>query len=50
MKINIDEEPQLADMFQVMSIPTLVYMQNGSIQGSVSGYHSLGQIKSWIGE
>lgn len=50
VKINIDEEPQLADMFQVMSIPTLVYMQNGSIQGSVSGYHSLGQIKSWIGE
>lgn len=50
VKINIDEEPQLAGMFQVMSIPTLVYMQNGSIQGSVSGYHSLGQIKSWIGE
>ena len=50
VKINIDEEPQLAGMFQVMSIPTLVYMQNGSIQGSVSGYHSLEQIKSWIGE
>ena len=50
VKINIDEEPQLAGMFQVMSIPTLVYMRNGSIQGSVSGYHSLGQIKSWIGE
>ena len=32
VKINIDEEPQLAGMFQVMSIPTLVYMLNGSIQ------------------
>ena len=50
VKINIDEEPQLAGMFQVMSIPTLVYMRDGSIQGSVSGYQSLGQIKSWIGE
>ena len=50
VKFNIDEEPQLAGMFQVMSIPTLVYMRDGSIQGSVSGYHSLGQIKSWIGE
>ena len=50
VKINIDEEPQLAGMFQVMSIPTLVYMQDGSIQGSISGYHSLGQLKSWIGE
>ena len=27
VKINIDEEPQLADMFQVMSIPTLVYAE-----------------------
>ena len=50
VKINIDEEPQLAGMFQVMSIPTLVYMQDGSIQGNISGYHSLGQLKSWIGE
>ena len=50
VKINIDEEPQLAGMFQVMSILTLVYMQDGSIQGSISGYHSLGQLKSWIGE
>ena len=27
VKINIDEEPQLAGMFQVMSIPTLVYAE-----------------------
>lgn len=30
-KINIDEEPELAREFGVMSIPTLVYMKEGKI-------------------
>ncbi len=30
-KINIDEEPELAREFGVMSIPTLVYMKEGRI-------------------
>lgn len=50
VKINIDEEPQLAAAFQVMSIPTLVYMQRGSIVGRTSGYRDKASILSWIGE
>lgn len=30
-KINIDEEPELATQFQVMSIPTLMVVKNGKI-------------------
>ena len=30
-KINIDEEPELAMQFDVMTIPTLVVMENGKI-------------------
>lgn len=30
-KINVDEEPELAQAFEVMSIPTLVVMKNGEI-------------------
>ena len=30
-KINIDEQPELASQFGVMSIPTLVVMKNGEI-------------------
>ena len=30
-KINVDEQPELAAQFGVMSIPTLVVMKNGSI-------------------
>lgn len=31
-KVNVDEQPELASAFQVMSIPTLVVMQNGEVQ------------------
>ena len=30
-KINVDEQPELAGEFQVMSIPTLVVIKNGKI-------------------
>jgi thioredoxin 1 len=30
-KVNIDEQPELASQFGVMSIPTLVVMKNGQI-------------------
>lgn len=28
-KVNVDEEPELAQRFGVMSIPTLVFLKNG---------------------
>ena len=36
-KINVDEEPELANKFSIMSIPTLVVMKNGKIAQQVSG-------------
>ena len=36
-KINVDEQPELASEFGVMSIPTLVVMKNGKIVQRVSG-------------
>lgn len=30
-KINVDQEPELAEAFDVMSIPTLVVMKDGKI-------------------
>ena len=36
-KINIDEQPELASQFGVMSIPTLVVMENGKIIQQISG-------------
>jgi thioredoxin 1 len=36
-KVNIDEEPELAQKFQVMSIPTLVVMKQGKVVHSTMG-------------
>ena len=36
-KINVDEQPELARRFGVMSIPTLVVMKNGQIVNQAAG-------------
>ena len=36
-KINVDEQPELASKFSIMSIPTLVVMKNGKSVQQVSG-------------
>ena len=36
-KINVDENPELAGQFGVMSIPTLVVMKNGNIVNQSMG-------------
>ena len=36
-KINVDENPELAGQFGVMSIPTLVVMKNGKIVSQSMG-------------
>ena len=35
-KINVDEQPDLASQFDVMSIPTLMVFTNGSVAESAS--------------
>jgi thioredoxin 1 len=39
-KVNVDEEPELASQFGVMSIPTLVVMKNGKITNQAMGARS----------
>lgn len=36
-KINIDEQPELAQAFSVMSIPTLAVVKNGKVINSIVG-------------
>ena len=37
VKVNVDEQPELAQQFGVMSIPTLVVMQNGKVKTQITG-------------
>ena len=36
-KVNVDEQAELAQQFQIMSIPTLVVMKNGKIVNKSMG-------------
>ena len=43
-KINVNDNPDLAKEFGVMSIPTLIVMKDGKIVNRVSGVRSKSQI------
>lgn len=43
-KINIDEQPELAQSFKVMSIPTLAVIKNGKLLNSAVGLRSKSSI------
>ena len=49
-KVNVDEEPELASQFGVMSIPTLVYFRNGDEVTRQNGIQSKDRIISTLGE
>jgi thioredoxin 1 len=36
-KVNVDEQPELASQFGVMSIPTLVVMKDGEVEAQSVG-------------
>ena len=48
VKINVDEEQELAMQFGVMSIPTLVVMKNGKIVNQVAGARPKAQILAML--
>ncbi len=43
-KINVDEQPALAEQFRVMSIPTIVVMKDGKIVNQAIGARPKSQI------
>jgi thioredoxin 1 len=43
-KINIDEEPELANEYQIMSIPSLMVLQDGKIVNRSVGAKPKAQI------
>jgi thioredoxin 1 len=48
-KINVNDNPDLAREFGVMSIPTLIVMKDGKIVNRVSGAKSKSQILDLVG-
>lgn len=48
-KVNVDEQPDLASRFGIMSIPTLLVFQNGELRESTVGVKSKADILTMIG-
>ena len=48
VKVNVDEEPALAERFAVRSIPTLVLAFQGRELARVAGARSAAQLVEWV--
>ena len=48
-KINVDEQPELAAQFGVMSIPTLVVVRGGQVVSSAVGVQPKGKLLAMLG-
>lgn len=48
-KVNVDENPELARKFQVMSIPTLIVIKDGNVVKREVGAKSKAEILDMIG-
>ena len=49
-KVNVDDNPGLARQFGVMSIPTLIFMQDGEEAARMVGARNLEDIKAAVEE
>lgn len=47
-KVNVDEEQELASMFGIASIPTVVLMKNGKVTNTSVGYMPKEQIAALL--
>ena len=49
-KINIDENPDTAQEFNIRSIPALMIFKNGKIEAEMMGQVPKSQLEEWIKE
>ncbi len=49
-KVDVDEEGELANRFNVMSVPTLVLIENGEVENSSVGFIPKEELLEFIGK
>ena len=50
LKMDVDEKPETARDFGIMSIPTLLFKKDGQVVKQVAGVHTAAQIKAIVAE
>jgi thioredoxin 1 len=49
-KLNIDEHPEIAARYEVLSIPTVALFAGGAVQGTVVGARPRSHFERWLAE
>jgi thioredoxin 1 len=47
-KLNVDDNPETARKYHVMSIPTLLLFKGGAVAATMTGFKSKEDLKKWI--
>ena len=47
-KVDVDEEEELSEMYQISSIPTVLLFKDGKLVDTKIGYMPLENMKEWI--
>ncbi len=47
-KVNVDDEPDLANRFRISAIPTLFVLKGGSVVNKAMGYRTVEQVEELI--
>jgi thioredoxin 1 len=50
VKVDVDEQSDLARHFGIMSVPTLFLYKNGVVVAQRSGFQTLDMLNDWINE
>ena len=49
-RLNIDEHPEIASRYDVLSIPTVILFADGAPRGSVIGLRPFAHFERWLAE
>jgi len=50
VRINVDEEPELSEQYEVMSIPTMALIRNGETVDTIAGALPRHAVEQWLTE
>jgi thioredoxin 1 len=49
-RLNIDDYPEIAGRYEILSIPTVMLFSEGEPRGTVVGLRPLGHFEEWLAE
>ncbi|MBQ7993725.1 MAG: thioredoxin [Solobacterium sp.] len=49
VKVNVDDIPEVAERFGIMSIPTMIFFRNGEVAAQTLGFQPKEQIAKLLG-